>query len=104
MQKALEKATKLLSEGKLKLNKIKRNNIPIDIYNLIKKEDSGFKLSKDGKKWLDLSQVNSWNEEFPSYQDNNLNQYNGVVSIKYLLIKLINILKKLREEYYSIKH
>ncbi len=81
MQKlALKKAEKLLSEGKLKLSKIKKNNLPLDIYNwFIKKENSNFKLSEDGKEWMELDKVNSWDENFPIYV-NNENKYNGIVA------------------------
>ena len=66
MQRAAQKKAKLLLEsGKLRLNKIKKSNLPIDIYNWYIKKEKVLKISKDGKTWTDLKSIQTWKEEFP---------------------------------------
>ena len=64
--KAIKTAISILESGKLRLDKIKKNNIPIDIYNwYLKKNKDKFWLSKDGKTWVELENIKSYTEKFP---------------------------------------
>lgn len=72
---AIKEASSLLEKGKLRLNKISKNNLPFDIYNWLIKKDKKFKfkLSKDGKKWIELDKIKNYNIKFPIDTSKELN-------------------------------
>jgi len=115
-EKAIKKAKELLQNGLLRLNKIKKNCLPIFIYNwYIRKleENNYYEISNNQKDWIKWENFQSWNEHFTLNENSNINlnliniknQYNGMFK-ENIIKNLLNNYKieVLRRALIYIKH
>jgi hypothetical protein len=116
-EKSLIKAKELLESGKLRLNKIKKDCLPIFIYNWYirkLKKNNYYEISDNQKNWVKWNNFKSWNEHFTLNEDigeisfdkiNIYNNYKGIVK-KNIIIKFLKKIKieVLKRALIYIKH